>query len=186
MERLSTSDKEQAAFRSIVDAWVYALEEDLLAAGDVSGQDASVLVARTNELIEKRLAAITELAPAFSAALRGYRAAVAAGENATAEALLAWVSGQPNVAAPAKRTAGIKGEIDHFSALCFLQGLLIMLRDAGFAGLVLVLDEVETLQRVDVHPDFDPRRDYALTVADAELSDQERAVATVDDIELRL
>src|ERR1019366_9118683 len=64
MERLSTSDKEQAAFRSIVDAWVYALEEDLLAAGDVSGQDASVLVARTNELIEKRLAAITELAPA--------------------------------------------------------------------------------------------------------------------------
>jgi hypothetical protein len=148
MERLSTSDKEQAAFRSIVDAWVYALEEDLLAAGDVSGQDASVLVARTNELIEKRLAAITELAPAFSAALRGYRAAVAAGENATAEALLAWVSGQPNVAAAAKRSAGIKGEIDHFSALCFLQGLLIMLRDAGFAGLVLVLDEVETLQRV--------------------------------------
>jgi hypothetical protein len=146
MERLSTSDKEQAAYRSIVDAWVYALEEDLLAAGDVSGQDASVLVARTNELIEKRLAAITELAPAFSAALRGYRAAVAGGENATAEALLAWVSGQPNVAAAAKRTAGIKGEIDHFSALGFLQGLLIMLRDAGFAGLVLVLDEVETLK----------------------------------------
>src|ERR1017187_2117830 len=65
MERLSTSDKEQAAFRSIVDAWVYALEEDLLAAGDVSGQDASVLVARTNELIEKRLASITKMAPAF-------------------------------------------------------------------------------------------------------------------------
>ena len=148
MERLSTSDKEQAAFRSIVDAWVYALEEDLLAAGELNDQDAPALVARTNELMEKRLAAITELAPAFSAALRGYRSAVASGDNASAEALLAWVSGQPNVAVGAKRAAGIKGEIDHFSALSFLQGLLIMLRDAGFAGLILVLDEVETLQRV--------------------------------------
>jgi hypothetical protein len=44
----------------------------------------------------------------------------------------------------------------------------------------------DVLDRIDVHPDFDPRRDYALTVVDAELSDQERAVATVDDIELRL
>ena len=33
-------------------------------------------------------------------------------------------------------------------ALGFLQGLLTVLRDAGHPGLVLVLDEVETLQRV--------------------------------------
>ncbi|HTX46011.1 MAG TPA: BREX system ATP-binding domain-containing protein, partial [Solirubrobacteraceae bacterium] len=44
--------------------------------------------------------------------------------------------------------AGVKGEIDHFGALSFLQGLLVVLRDAGHAGLVLVLDEIETLQRV--------------------------------------
>lgn len=50
--------------------------------------------------------------------------------------------------AAAKRAAGIKGDVDHFGALGFLQGLLIMLRDAGFGGMVLVLDEVETLQRV--------------------------------------
>ena len=42
----------------------------------------------------------------------------------------------------------MKGEIDHFGALSFLQGLLAVLRDAGHAGLVLVLDEIETLQRV--------------------------------------
>jgi hypothetical protein len=30
----------------------------------------------------------------------------------------------------------------------FLQGLLVVLRDAGHPGLILVLDEVETLQRV--------------------------------------
>ena len=148
MERLSTPDQEQGAFRSVVDAWFYALEEDLLASGDARPDHPEELLTKTDELMEKRLGQISQLAPAFSAALRGYRAASTAGDAATAEALLAWVSGQPNVAAAAKRSAGIKGEVDHFGALCFLQGLLTMLRDAGFAGLVLVLDEVETLQRV--------------------------------------
>jgi hypothetical protein len=51
------------------------------------------------------------------------------------------------VAAAAKRSAGIRGELDHFGAIGFLQGLLIVLRDSGHPGLMLVLDEVETLQR---------------------------------------
>jgi hypothetical protein len=67
---------------------------------------------------------------------------------ATADALAAWLGGQPHVAAAAKRSAGIRGELDHFGAMGFLQGLLSVLRDAGHPGLLLVLDEVETLQRV--------------------------------------
>ena len=51
------------------------------------------------------------------------------------------------MAAAAKRSAGIRGELDHFGAIGFLQGLLIVLRDSGHPGLMLVLDEVETLQR---------------------------------------
>ena len=146
MERLSTADQEQGAFRSIVDAWFFALEEDLAQAGEPL--DESALLDRTNELMEKRLAPITKLAPTFATTLRSYRTALAAGNSAEAEALLAWVAGQPNVSAAAKRRAGLKGDVDHFGALSFLQGLLVMLRDAGFAGLVVVLDEVETLQRV--------------------------------------
>jgi hypothetical protein len=148
MERLSTADQEQGAFRSIVDAWFFSLEEDLLQ--DSSGEklDQAKLLERTNELMEKRLASITRMAPTFAATLRAYRVALAEGNQAEAEALLAWVAGQPNISATAKRRAGIKGDVDHFGALSFLQGLLVMLRDAGYSGLLLVLDEVETLQRV--------------------------------------
>ncbi|KIX78204.1 ATP-binding protein, partial [Streptomyces sp. MBRL 601] len=63
-------------------------------------------------------------------------------------AVMAWLGGQPHVAAAARRSAGVRGDLDHFGAFGFLQGLLTMLKDAGHAGLVLVLDEVETLQRV--------------------------------------
>src|SRR5262249_18750246 len=77
-----------------------------------------------------------------------YRRAQAEGNTATADGIIAWLAGQPNVAASAKRYAGVKGEIDHFAALNFLQGILTVLRDSGQAGLLLVLDEVETIQRV--------------------------------------
>ena len=148
IERLSSSDTQQGAFRGILDGWFYALEEDVLAEGTVRENDADALVAKTNELLEQRLSGISRQAPSFALALRGYRKAVAAGDTATADGLFAWLSGQPNVAASAKRAAGIKGDVDHFGALSFLQGLLAILRDAGHGGLLLVLDEVETLQRV--------------------------------------
>jgi hypothetical protein len=42
----------------------------------------------------------------------------------------------------------LKGDVDNDAALSFLRGLLVVLRDSGHPGLLVVLDEVETLQRV--------------------------------------
>ena len=81
-------------------------------------------------------------------AVGAHRRALSEGDAPNADGILAWLSGEPNVGAGPKRYAGVKGGVDHFGALSFLQGLLVILRDAGFSGLVLVLDEVETLQRV--------------------------------------
>ena len=148
LERLSTADTFQGAFRSIVDGWFYGLEEEVLAEGRVDPSDAAALTAATETLLEKRLSAISRATPQFALALRSYRHARAAGDAATADGLIAWLAGQPHVGAAAKRAAGIKGEVDHFAALSFLRGLLTVLRDSGYAGLVLVLDEIETLQRV--------------------------------------
>jgi hypothetical protein len=148
MERLSTADAPQGALRNIVDGWFYALEEDVLAEGTVDPNDSQTLVSRTTQLLEQRLAKVNSTAPMFCAALRGYRDAQAAGDHAAAEGLLAWLAGQPNVGSAAKRPAGVKGDIDHFAALSFLQGVLIVLRDSGHPGLLVVLDEVETIQRV--------------------------------------
>jgi hypothetical protein len=147
-ERLSTADTPQGALRNIIDGWFYTLEEDVLAEGAIDANDEAKLVARTAELLEQRLTKVTEAAPMFSAALRGYRLAQGSGDQAMADGILAWLSGQPNVSANAKRFAGVKGDIDHFGALGFLQGLLTVLRDSGHPGLLVVLDEVETIQRV--------------------------------------
>lgn len=148
IERLATADMASGALHSVIDGWFYRLEEDLLAAEPALANDAESLHQRSVDLMEQRLSAVSRTAPAFSAVLRTYRDALLKGDAQLAEGLLAWLGGQPNVAASVKRAAGIKGEIDHFGAVNFLAGLLTILRDSGFAGLVLVLDEVETLQRM--------------------------------------
>ncbi|MGH3024988.1 MAG: BREX system ATP-binding protein BrxD [Gaiellaceae bacterium] len=148
IEQLSTTTHPPSALRGIVDTWFYTLEEEALDDGVIDENDTAALAVAVSELMEHRLAEVARTTPAFAAALRGYRQARLARDAPSAEALLAWLGGQPSVAASAKRAAGIKGDLDHFGALGFLQGLLTVLRDCGHPGLLVVFDEIETLQRV--------------------------------------
>lgn len=148
MEQLSTADCFLGAFRSAIDGWFYGLEEDVLAEGTIDPTDEKGLAKRADDLLEQRLADITRATPQFAAALRAYREAQRRNNHNIAEGLAGWLAGQPHVAATIKRVAGVKGDVDHFAALSFLRGLLLILKDSGYSGLVLVLDEIETLQRV--------------------------------------
>ncbi|TDP91200.1 BREX system ATP-binding protein BrxD [Labedaea rhizosphaerae] len=148
-ESMRTASIPPSAFRAILDSWLFTLESDALdadpaleSAGDVA------IAAAVDRLLEQRLTHVSTRTPVFAQGLRGYRSAITASDGALADGLAAWMGGQPQVAASVKRSAGIRGELDHFGAMAFLQGLLTVLRDAGHPGLVLVLDEVETLQRV--------------------------------------
>lgn len=132
-ESLETAEFPPSAFRPVLDAWLFALESE----GD-----------SVDALVEKRLADVSRTTPAFASALRGYRYAQLGEDKATAEGLVAWLGGQPHVAASIRRSAGVRGDLDHFGAFGFLQGLLTVLRDSGHPGLLVILDEVETLQRV--------------------------------------
>lgn len=147
-ERLTTATHQPSALRPLIDSWFYTLEEEVLDAGEVDEQDTQALASGVDLMMEQRLAEVARTTPAFAAALRGYRQARSAGDPAAAEALIAWLGGQKSVAAAARRAAGVRGDLDHFAALGFLQGLLTVLRDCGHPGLLIVLDEIETLQRV--------------------------------------
>jgi hypothetical protein len=64
----------------------------------------------------------------------------------------------------------------------------------GLAPRLYLKKLVDILDRIEQFPDFDPRKDYGLALADAELSLEERAVAvstdssvvSVEDIKLKL
>jgi hypothetical protein len=147
VESLATKEWADGAFRALMDRWLFSLEEEVQARPNFRGGEAT-LAAEVGELLEARLAVVSATNPQFSAALRACHRARVDSDAATAEGLLAWLMGQPNVGADIKRKAGIKGALDHFGAGAFLRGLLEVLRQTGRKGLLLVLDEVETIQRV--------------------------------------
>lgn len=148
VEQLQTAEWAEGAFRSLVDKWFFSLEDEVLSGGKAEPDDAEAVSGAVGELLEKRLASVSATQPQFAAALRRAHGARVRGEHAIAEGLIAWLMGQPNVGADIKRAAGLTGELDHFGAAGFIRGLLEVLRQTGRKGLLLVLDEVETIQRV--------------------------------------
>ncbi|MFZ2526294.1 MAG: BREX system ATP-binding protein BrxD [Rhodococcus sp. (in: high G+C Gram-positive bacteria)] len=144
IEELRTSAFAKSAFRPVIDAWLYGIEEDAATAAGVD----EATSAQVEDLLEQRLASVATATPVYPMVLRAYRAALEREDAATADALIAWLGGQPHVGAAAKRIAGIRQDVDHFLAMGFLQGLLAVLKGARHPGLVLVIDEVETLQRM--------------------------------------
>ncbi len=147
IESLQTPQAHEGAFRALISKWFYSLEEQVLGSG-VDGTDADALSKGVGVLLEQRLAQVSATQPQFAAALRRAHSARMQGEHAIAEGLIAWLMGQPNVGADVKRAAGLSGALDHFGAAGFIRGLLEVMSQTGHKGLVLVLDEVETIQRV--------------------------------------
>ena len=148
LERLETAAHGSAALRSVVDGWLFQLGEEVTRLQGLTEDDPGFAEA-TEERLKSRLADLSKRSGAFAAALRGYHAALNAGELETAQGLLSWLAAQPFTDRAILKKAGLKGAVDGAAALTFLGGILQVLRQSGFAGLVVVLDEVETIQRMN-------------------------------------
>jgi hypothetical protein len=147
MERLTTEAHGEGAWRAVVDAWLYEVGDEVTRLKGVTEDDPQ-FDGLVETRLEEKLAELSTRNPAFSQVLRAYHRALQAGEHAVAQGLLAWLAGQPHVDRSITSRAGVKGNMDGQAALTFLRGVLTLLRQSGYAGMVLVLDEVETVQRM--------------------------------------
>jgi hypothetical protein len=139
------TQEEEHALKTITDNWLFAIEERLLSVGG-TGTDDSKLQSATEREIETSLAGISEVNTALAAALRTYYRANNAGDFALAQAALGWIAAEPNIGRDFKQKAGIRGDIDDTIAFVFLRGLISIIHGAGFQGLAIAVDEVETTQ----------------------------------------
>jgi len=137
--------EEEHAQKSIIDSWLFGIEERILKVSDRSLSD-DILEKATLAEIETALAGISELNTSLAAALRTYYRANNAGNFQTSQAAIGWICAESNVGREFKQKAGIKGDIDEASAFTFLRGLLRIIVNAGYSGLAVAVDEVETTQ----------------------------------------
>ncbi len=137
--------EDEHALKAVVDNWLFAIEERLLSVSSNTLADAGLEEATAKE-IEAALSGISEMNTALAAALRTYYRANNAGDFALAQAALGWVAAEPNIGRDFKQKAGIRGDIDDSVAFLFLRGLVSIIHGAGYSGLAIAIDEMETTQ----------------------------------------
>lgn len=148
LTELGTASCPRGALGDILDRWIGRVEEALVAAGEDEG--APDFDATVRRRLDEDLAAMTGgRAPQdFVRVVQAIFELKQRGEVTEAGALLSWLGGSGSVGAAVKRVAGIKGDIGSRDALDHLRGVVEVVKAAGYAGLVVVIDEAETILRM--------------------------------------
>ena len=148
MMELGTASCGRGALSDILDRWIGRVEDSLIAGG--ADDQAADFDDRVRQRLDEDLAALTGgRAPQdFVRVIQTIFDLKQRGETAEAGALISWLCGSGNVAASAKKAADIKGDIGSRDALDYLRGVLEIVKAAGYTGLVIVIDEAETILRM--------------------------------------
>jgi len=148
MTELGTLSCPRGALGDILDRWIGHIEESLIAAG--ADEDAADFDDKVRRRLDEDLASLTggQAPQDFVRVVQTIFDMKQRGEMADAGALISWLCGSGNVAAGAKKAAGIKGDIGSRDALDYLRGVLEIVKAAGYKGLVIVIDEAETILRM--------------------------------------
>lgn len=145
---LSTPACAQGALGDILDRWIGGIEEGLLGLG--VAEDDPALESKVLAKLDEHLAGISGgQAPAdMIRVVRKVFELKQARKFQESAALVSWLSGSSNVASSIKSLAGIKGDIASSDAMAYLRGVLAIVKHAGYKGLVIVIDEAETILRM--------------------------------------
>lgn len=101
-----------------------------------------------NQLLRDAIHAVSVADPQLASALRGYYRAYCEGDGALMEAALAFMRGE--VIVPLARSAlKLAGRMTPDNAFRRLRAFLALTRDAGYPGLLILVDEAETIQRLN-------------------------------------
>lgn len=148
MTELGTASCPRGALGDILDRWIGHIEEKLMAAG--ADGDAPNFDDQVRQRLDEDLVTLTggQAPQDFVRVIQTIFDLKQRGEVAEAGALISWLCGSGNVAAAAKKAADIKGDIGSRDALDYLRGVLEIVKAAGYAGLLIVIDEAETILRM--------------------------------------
>ncbi len=148
VQELGTNSCYRGALGDILDRWIARVENALIDAG--ADEDSPDFDAIVEDRIDEELASLTQgKAPEdMGRVLRAIFKLKQEGKVAEAGGLISWLAASENVAAGVKKIAGVKGDISSRDAMNYLHGILEIIKAAGFKGLVIVIDEVETILRM--------------------------------------
>jgi len=139
------------ALSDLLEKWLFNLMKRVAALEGLNVSDPKALP-RLNSLVlakvDEDLSSVHGLDASFANAIKAYLQARVQRDHRLASDALGWLKGSSNLAISRKHQLGVRGELSPLAALNFVKGLLYILQAHGAKGLVWVIDEVETVQRL--------------------------------------
>lgn len=151
MAGLRTNEfREFSAFRIIIENWIEKIKEDILNKfnldPDENEGDEEVLIIKLKDELAYELQRANTTNASIINAIRSFAMALLQGDNNLAQKSITWFAGD-DISTETKKEIGVKGKVDKSNVFDFLNTLLYIIRNSGYSGLFVVIDEVETVRK---------------------------------------
>lgn len=141
-------NKNVPAFTFILEEWLLSIEDKVI---DITGldpdEDRESFREEMTKQIDLELQVIGAIAASFSSAVRSFYFAKYEGNTALSQAAVAWLKGD-KVPRQYKSELKVTGDVTRENAFEFFRALLHMIQATGYKGLLVLFDEVETVQKL--------------------------------------
>jgi P-loop Domain of unknown function (DUF2791) len=139
------------AFEFIVQEWLFDLEQEVQRSMGLDlrnmehHDECSRVIAHR---ISEQLAGLRISDSSFANALRGYYEASQQGNEVMASAAAGWLKGDSNVSMDLRQALHIRGSVEKDNAFNFLQAIAALVVHIGYAGLIVIFDEAESIRDI--------------------------------------
>jgi P-loop Domain of unknown function (DUF2791) len=143
--------REVPAFEFIVQEWLFNLEQEVqrsMGFNPFNPEQRREVSRIVTYRISEQLAKLRIYDSSFANALRGYYEASQQGNEVAATAAVGWLKGDPNVPTELRQKFQIRGSVDKGNAFNFLQAMAALVVHIGYAGLILIFDEAESIRGI--------------------------------------
>ncbi len=147
IENMRTPEnKKVPALAIILEEWLLKMEEIICEVNDIDPiDDEEIFLAEMEKRIEMELTDLGKVSSNFANAIRTYYKAKTVGDNVTAQAVLAWLKGE-KISLSLKKTMNVAVNLERSNAILFIKAINMLLKSAGYSGLVIIMDELETVR----------------------------------------
>ena len=146
-QNLSLTDRKGGSLQTLVDRWLFRLEDQVIEIDGMDEEDPGFSAAVAKK-VETNLVRVGEKAGRLSVCLKAYHKAKFENRFSDARGLLDWMAGDCKVGFDVKKLADVTGRVESWDVVPFMRGWLELMDGSGYSGLLVVLDEVETILRL--------------------------------------
>ncbi len=147
IENMRTPEnKKVPALSIILEEWLLKMEEIICDVNDIDPiDDEEIFLSEMEKRIDMELTDLGKVSSNFANAIRTYYKAKTMGDSVTSQAVLAWLKGE-KISLSLKKTMNVAVNLERSNAILFVKAINMLLKSAGYSGLVIILDEIETVR----------------------------------------